>query len=141
MQSCGMRTTTGKTGLECGNNEGFVFGHVGFQMPERRSLEPCLQAWEPGQPLLSLLTSQGLQGVGCQGSQRLHSRIRFSDSLLNAPHSSSPPGFSKEPGVRCGANGLQCPFPSGSHSPSPSSLPKPALTTTLWENVLFHNSY
>ena len=120
---------------------GLFLDTLGFRCLKGGPWNPCLQAWEPGQPLLSLLTSQGLQGVGCQGSQGLHSRIRFSDSLLNAPLSSSPPDFSKEPGVRCGANGLQCSFPSGSHSPSPSSLPKPLLTTTLWENVLFHNSH
>lgn len=63
------------------------------------TLPPSLGARVSHLPYL-LLTSQVLQVLGVKAAIGSHSRIRFSDSLLNAPPSSSQLASSKELGKR-----------------------------------------
>lgn len=128
LQSRGVGTSIGKTGLECGDKQGLVFGHVGFQMPERGSLEPLPPS--SGARSATSISPYFLRPSGCWVSRGpgITQQNQVSDSLSNAPPSSSPPGFFKEPDFEVWGQWFSVSFFF-------------RLTTTLWEYVLFHNSY
>lgn len=127
-QSRGAGTSIGKTGLACGDNQGLVFGHVGVQMPESGSLEPLPPSL--GARSATSISPYSLRPSGCRVSRvpGITQQNQVSDSLSNAPPSSFPPGFSKESDFEVWGQWFSVTFFF-------------RLTTTLWEYVLFHNSY
>lgn len=129
-----------KNRFGCGNNEGFILDTLGFRCLKGGPGTPCRKLGSQVSHVYLCSLPKAFRVLGVKAARDHTAEIRFSDSLLNAPHSSSQPWLLQEPGVRCAASGLQCPFPSGSRSPSPSSQPQTCAHDT-YRKVLFHNSY